>query len=95
MRNTLASTLGNSIKKDRFYSSVRNYSSSLEHSLDRDNISVDVYINLIDTVGDNLRLLHRYLELRKKSSGSTNYICSTCMCRWLKLPKQTYCMKIR
>lgn len=66
MRNTLASTLGNSIKKDRFYSSVRNYSSSLEHSLDRDNISVDVYINLIDTVGDNLRLLHRYLELRKK-----------------------------
>lgn len=66
MRNTLASTLGNSIKKDRFYSSVRNYSSSLEHSLDRDNIPVDVYINLIDTVGNNLRLLHRYLELRKK-----------------------------
>lgn len=65
MKNTLACALGSSVKKDRFFSSVRNYTSTLENSLDRDNIPVDVYHNLIDTVGSKLHLLHRYLELRK------------------------------
>lgn len=65
--NTLAASLIGNVKKNRFYSSVRKYGSSLEASLDSDNISVDVYNNLIDTINKNLPLLHRYLRLRKKA----------------------------
>lgn len=35
--------------------------------MDADNISLDVYDNLIETVNKNLHLLHRYLKLRKKA----------------------------
>lgn len=66
-RNTLASTLTSNIKKNRFYASIRKYDSSLEASLDSDNISVNVYDNLIETIDKNLPLLHRYLKLRKKA----------------------------
>lgn len=66
-RNTLASTLSNSLKKNRFFASVRKYDSSLQASLDSDNISIDVYDNLIETINKNLHLLHRYLKLRKKA----------------------------
>jgi oligoendopeptidase F len=65
--NTLAASLTSNVKKNRFYSTVRKYNSSLESSLDSDNISTDVYDNLIETVNKNLHLLHRYLKLRKKA----------------------------
>ncbi len=67
MKNTLASSLGSNIKKNRFYSHVRKYDSSRSASLDNDNVPVSVYDNLIDTVNKNLPLLHRYLKLRKKA----------------------------
>lgn len=66
MKNTLAASLTGNVKKNRFYSLVRKYPSALEASLDNDNISVDVYTTLIDTVNKNLPLLDRYLKLRKK-----------------------------
>ncbi|MDP4093372.1 MAG: oligoendopeptidase F [Bacillota bacterium] len=65
--NTLASMLNNNVKKNRFYASVRKYDSALQSSLDDDNIPVNVYDNLIDTINKNLNLLHRYLKLRKKA----------------------------
>lgn len=66
LKNTLASSLISNMKKNRFYTKVRKYNSCIERALDSDNISVDVYDNLIDTVNKNLHLLHRYLRLRKK-----------------------------
>ncbi len=66
MKNTLGATLSGNIKKNRFYSIVRNYPSSLESSLDQDNVPVQVYDSLIDTIHKNLPLLQRYLKLRKK-----------------------------
>ena len=66
MKNTLATTLTGNVKSNRFYSIVRKYPSSLAASLDNDNISVNVYDNLIKTVNKNLPLLDRYLKLRKK-----------------------------
>lgn len=66
-KNTLAASLTANVKKNRFYSSVRRYNSSLEWSLDADNIPTGVYTNLIETIDKNLPLLHRYLRLRKKA----------------------------
>jgi oligoendopeptidase F len=67
MKNTLAASLNNNIKSNKFYASVRKYDSSLSSSLDSDNVPVSVYDNLIETVNRNLPLLHRYLRLRKKA----------------------------
>lgn len=68
-KNTLAASLLGSIKAAKFYASTSKYNSSLEASLDSDNITPDVYNNLIDTIDKNLPLLHRYLRLRKKALG--------------------------
>jgi oligoendopeptidase F len=67
MKNTLAAALGNNIKKNRFFAKVRRYDSCMGAALDNDNVSTDVYDNLISTVNKNLPLLHRYLRLRKKA----------------------------
>lgn len=66
MKNSLAAMLTANVKRNRFYSMVRKYPTTIEASLDNDNVSVDVYKNLIDTIDKNLNLLDRYLKLRKK-----------------------------
>ncbi len=68
-KNTIAASLSAQVKKDIFFASVRKYDSALQASLDQDNITEDVYTNLIDTVNNNLDQLHRYVELRKKILG--------------------------
>ncbi|KAF1086216.1 Oligoendopeptidase F, plasmid [Sporotomaculum syntrophicum] len=68
-RNTLAATLGSSIKKDVFYARARRYPSALEASLFVDNVPVEVYDELIHTVRKNLEPFYRYMRLRKKMLG--------------------------
>jgi len=65
-KNTLAALLNASVKKDIFYSRVRNYSSALEASLDEDNVPTSVYDSLIGTVRSHLPAFYRYMALRKK-----------------------------
>ncbi len=69
LKNTLGSTLSASIKGDIFYSRARRYPNSLSAALDSDNISTEVYDNLIKTVHGKLPYLHRYIKLRKKLLG--------------------------
>lgn len=69
LKNTLGSTLAASIKSDIFYSRARKYPSALTAALDSDNISTEVYDNLIQTVHGKLPYLHRYVKLRKKLLG--------------------------
>ncbi|MCM3595221.1 oligoendopeptidase F [Metabacillus idriensis] len=68
-KNTFASTLSGAVKKDNFYAAVRNYQSAREAALSNNNIPEEVYENLVKTVNDNLHLLHKYIELRKKVLG--------------------------
>jgi oligoendopeptidase F len=68
-KNTLASTLASSVKRDIFYARVRKYPSALEAALDQDNVSTDVYEQLINTVHDKLDYMYRYMKLRKKVLG--------------------------
>lgn len=65
-KNTLAASLSGNLKKNKFFASARKYDSCLKASLDEDNISTDVYNNLIKTINDNLANLHDYVEFRKK-----------------------------
>lgn len=65
-KNTLAATLSANVKKNIFYARARKYPSVLEMSLYGDNIPKEVYTNLIDTIHENMPLMHRYMKLRKK-----------------------------
>jgi oligoendopeptidase F len=67
--NALGANLAGSIKKDMFFAQVRNYNSTLEASLHGDNIPLDVFHNLIETVNRNLAPIHQYVSLRKKYLG--------------------------
>ncbi|ATF16442.1 oligoendopeptidase F [Brevibacillus sp. HB1.2] len=68
-QDSFASTLAAKVKGDNFYAAVRNYDSALEASLTPNNVPTKVYDELIDTVNDNLPLLHRYISLKKKMLG--------------------------
>ncbi|MGI6361579.1 MAG: oligoendopeptidase F [Bacillota bacterium] len=65
-KNTLAGLYASSVKKDVFYARVRNYESARAGSLFADNISLDVYDNLLKTVREGQPVFARYLDLRKR-----------------------------
>nr|WP_091726731.1 oligoendopeptidase F [Proteiniborus ethanoligenes] len=68
-KNTFAATLSGNVKKNIFYSKLRNYNNALEASINENNIPAEVYHNLIKAVSNNLDSLHKYVALRKKALG--------------------------
>lgn len=66
-KNTLAASLGTSIKNNVFLMRAREHNSTLEASLFNNNIPVDVFHNLINTFKKNLPVWHRYFEIRRKA----------------------------
>jgi oligoendopeptidase F len=68
-RNTFASTLSGQVKSSNFDADVHHYDSARHAALSQNNIPETVYENLVNTVNENLHLLHRYVDLRKKVLG--------------------------
>jgi oligoendopeptidase F len=66
VKNTLAATLAGTMQKDWFYAKARNYPTSLARALDAENLPEGVYDSLVKTVNDNVKLLHRYVALKKR-----------------------------
>lgn len=71
LKNTYAATLNANVKKNIFFANVRKYPSALEASLFEDNVSAEVYNQLISTIHKNIDLMHRYVAIRKKLLGLT------------------------
>lgn len=67
--NTLAATFASNIKQAAFYTSVRDYPSARAYSLAENEISEEVYDNLLKEVHHGLSYLHDYIRLRKKALG--------------------------
>lgn len=67
--NTFATTLNTSVKGHIFYARARKYESALKAALDNDNVPLNVYNNLIDTVKDNIEPMYRYIAIRKEMLG--------------------------
>jgi oligoendopeptidase F len=65
-RHTIAATLSGQVKGALFHTRQRNFASTRERALFRNNIPVSVYDNLLSTVTESLPLLNRYLKLRKR-----------------------------
>ncbi len=68
-KNTIAATLDAQFKQLRFFAGARNYGSTLEASLNRTEVPVEVYHNLISAVHENFDKMYRYVALRKKLLG--------------------------
>lgn len=65
-KNTFASTLSGTVKRDNFNALVHHYESARQAALSANNIPEEVYDNLVTTINKHLPLLHRYTKLRKK-----------------------------
>lgn len=65
-KNTIANTFAGNVEVLTTMAKLKKYSSSLEASLFDDNISTEVYNNLIDTVSHNLDVLYKYFDLKKE-----------------------------
>ena len=68
-QNTAAGLLNAQNKKLKFYADAKKYDSAFEAALDSTNVPTSVYLNLIETVHQNLDKMHRYVRLRKKLLG--------------------------
>lgn len=64
--NVIANAYIGQLKNDVLFAKARKYDTALEAYLDKDDIPVDIYKNLLKTVDENLAPLHRYVALRKK-----------------------------
>lgn len=65
-KNTFAESLVSSMKNFSLIAKTRKYKSSLESSLEPNDIELDVYNNAIETINKNLKSLHRYVKIKKK-----------------------------
>lgn len=65
-KNTWAILYAGQVKQLMFNARARNYSTTLEASVDGNNVSPEVYKNLVEAINDNLDKMHRYVRLRKK-----------------------------
>lgn len=68
-KNTLAANYVTSLKQNVFKMRVRQHKSTLDMALHKDNISTDVFHNLIDAFQKNLPTWHRYWALRRRMLG--------------------------
>ena len=65
-KNTWAILYAGQVKQLMFNARARKYSTTLEASVDGNNVSPEVYKNLVEAINDNLDKMHRYVRLRKK-----------------------------
>lgn len=69
LKNTMANCLAGGVKQDVFLARVRGYGSSLEASLDPNQIPTAVFHNLIDAFRRHLPTWRKYWRLRRESLG--------------------------
>ncbi len=69
LQNTFASTFSANINTDNVLAHKRNFSSARSAALFNDNISEDVYDNLIKVLHENLDIMDEYYKLKKEVMG--------------------------
>ncbi|MGL5796851.1 MAG: oligoendopeptidase F [Cetobacterium sp.] len=72
-KNTYASIYKSILQRDFADAQSRNYTSSLQKSLNPKNIPLDVYKTLIESTRENTAPLKRYISLRKKALEINDY----------------------
>lgn len=68
-KNTLTTLFNGNINASIFNAKARNYKTTLQAALEPNNIPVEVYDTLINTVSENLDPMHRWGKLKKRVLG--------------------------
>ena len=68
-KNTFAAALDGQMKQLQFFADARKYPSALAAALDKTEVPVEIYHNLIAAVRESFPVMHRYMRLRKKLLG--------------------------
>ena len=69
LNNTLSVIYSYNVKNYVTGSKIRNYDNVLSYALDSENISPDIYRNLIDVVHAHLPSMYKYIEIKKRVLG--------------------------
>jgi oligoendopeptidase F len=69
VRNTVGTSLEKAVREHTTSADIRGYDSARAAALDGSNVPVEVYDTLVDTVDDNLDVLHRHAELKERALG--------------------------
>lgn len=67
--NTIATIINSFIKEQVTLAHVRNFSSAIEASTFNDEVTTDIYSNLITTVNKNLSVLFDYYDVKREMLG--------------------------
>ena len=67
VRNAVTAAYRNSVKGDVKVARARNYETARQAAMNGPNIPTDVYDTLIETVRDNLDVLHHHAELKQRA----------------------------
>lgn len=65
-KNTIATTFQGNVALLAASAKIHKFNSSLEASLDNDNLKPEIYNNLIDTINENLKTVQKYYDLIKE-----------------------------
>lgn len=63
---TITSTYKGEVETNVVLAKIRNYDSAISASLYSDNVSIDIYDNLIKVINDNMDVLYDYYDLKKE-----------------------------
>ena len=69
VRNTVGTSLEKAVREHTVSAEIRSYDSARAAALDGSNVPVEVYDTLVDTVDENLDVLHRHAELKEAALG--------------------------
>lgn len=69
LNNTLSVIYSYNVKNYVTSSKIRNYDDVLSYALDSENISPEIYRNLIDVVHDHLPSMYKYIAIKKRVLG--------------------------
>ena len=68
-RNTFASLISSNMKERATMAKLSKYNSAIERSLYADDVSIDVYDSLINSVRRNIKYIYDYYKLKKEILG--------------------------
>ncbi|MBF0747102.1 oligoendopeptidase F [Gemella sp. 19428wG2_WT2a] len=71
--NTLASTISGALKANKYYADTHKYKSSRHQALSGNYIPEEVYDNLVESVNNNLKVLHKYYHLQKRVQKTDDF----------------------
>lgn len=69
LKNTIAANYFASVKASVFRMRARNYTSCLASALENNDVNPVVYQNLMDSVNENVSVMHDYIRYRKEALG--------------------------